>query len=952
MNPLKRLSEQGQSVWLDYIRRSLVTGGDLRRLINEDGLTGLTSNPSIFEKAIAGSDDYASSIQKLGADSGMDEKDLYERLAIEDIRLATDELLEVYQRTGGGDGFVSLEVSPHLAADTRGTVREARRLWKAIDRQNLMIKVPATPEGILAFEELIAEAINVNVTLLFAREVYDRVAEAYLRGLDRLVENGGDPAGVASVASFFLSRIDTAIDAIAAERLAGSPSEGERKLFRNVLGKVGVANAKLAYQRYREIYSGKPWKELERHGARTQRLLWASTSSKNPKYGDLLYLEQLIGPDTVTTVPPATLAAFREHGRVEPTLERNLEQANDILTSLAQLDIPFQRITGRLLQDGLRLFTISFDKLVGAVGDARGAAHSTTPLRRSTRCLPDDLEEMVINQLEDWHRNGKARRLWSRDASLWTGADEGNWLDWLGITEDQATQQDRFSEISREGKEAGFSHILLMGMGGSSLCPEVLARTFRSPTGYPELLVLDSTDPAQVKSFEKRLDPGKTLFVVSSKSGNTLEPNIFFQYFFERVRERVGPEKAGRHFIAITDPGSRLQELAESHRFRRVFLGVPGIGGRYSALSDFGMVPAALAGFEVGELLDRAEAMVEACAGCVPAKENPGVVLGVVLGVLGREGRDKVSVVASPPIAAIGAWLEQLLAESTGKQGRGLIPVDGEIPGPPEVYGTDRLFVYLRLNSSADPEQDEAVQRLQEAGQPVVKIALNDPADVAGEFFRWEFATAVAGSILGVHPFDQPDVEASKIATRKLTEAYETSGGFPTEIPLAEADGIRLFTDEQNGASLKKAAGGSASLPDLLGAHLARIRPGDYFALLAYLERSPAHDEPLQTIRHRVRDSRRVATCLGYGPRFLHSTGQAYKGGPNTGLFLQITCDDSLDLKIPGRNYTFGAVKEAQARGDFQVLAERRRRVVRIHLGGEVRAGLDRLRQWFEMILK
>jgi len=540
-----------------------------------------------------------------------------------------------------------------------------------------------------------------------------------------------------------------------------------------------------------------------------------------------------------------------------------------------------------------------------------------------TLTLPPDLEKQVRRTLEEWTAGGKVRRLWARDATLWTGADEADWLGWLGIVEDQPGRIDQLRRVAEDVKRERFTHALLLGLGGSSLCPELLKETFGRVDGFPELFVLDSTDPAQIRALERKVDLAKTLFIVASKSGSTLEPNIFKQYFFERVRQIVGAERAGSRFVAITDPGSRLQQVAEADRFRQVFFGVPSIGGRYSALSDFGMVPAAVMGLDVARLLGRAKEMADACGGNVPAEKNPGAVLGVVLGVLATLGRDKVTLVVSPAIYDLGAWLEQLLAESTGKEGKGLIPVDREPLGPPEVYGADRLFVYLRLASAPDARQDLAVIALERAGQPLVRITVDGPYDLGAELFRWEFATAVAGSVLGVNAFDQPDVEASKVATRRLTEEYERTGTLPPESPTRVSE---------------------ANLTATLRAHLRTLTPGDYFAILAYLEMNAAHEATLQGIRRAVRDRYRVATCLGFGPRFLHSTGQAYKGGPNTGVFLQITCEDAADLAVPGQAYTFGVVKAAQARGDLAVLAERGRRALRVHLDTDAPGGLQMLR--------
>jgi transaldolase/glucose-6-phosphate isomerase len=566
-----------------------------------------------------------------------------------------------------------------------------------------------------------------------------------------------------------------------------------------------------------------------------------------------------------------------------------------------------------------------------------------TTMDPQTYDLAEPLAAAVRASLARWEAGGLVRRLWARDASLWTGNDEAKWLGWLDAVPEQSARVDDLQRFAEEVSAAGFIHALLLGMGGSSLCPEVLARTFGIIPGYPELHVLDSTDPAQVRAVEARVDPARTLFIVSSKSGSTLEPNIFKEHFFARTVQIVGEREAGSRFVAVTDPGSHLQKAAERDGFRRVFFGVPSIGGRFSALSNFGLVPAAVMGLDVRRFLNCAMEMVNSCGAGAAAEENPGVVLGTILGVLAGHGRDKVTLVISPGILDLGAWLEQLLAESTGKDGKALIPVDRERIGPPSAYGDDRLFVYLRLETAPDAAQDAAVEALARAGQPLVRIAVENVYNLGAEFFRWEIATAVAGAILGVNPFDQPDVEASKVATRELTQAYERSGRLPEEAPIFAASGIALFTDDGNASALRGAAGSEASLARYLRAHLERLRPGDYFAVLAYIEMNEEHEQALQVLRHAARDRWHVATCLGFGPRFLHSTGQAYKGGPNSGVFLQITCDDAEDLPIPGRSYSFGIVKAAQARGDLQVLAERGRRVLRVHLPAETGSGLERL---------
>ncbi len=560
-------------------------------------------------------------------------------------------------------------------------------------------------------------------------------------------------------------------------------------------------------------------------------------------------------------------------------------------------------------------------------------------MSRLKSSLPESLAAAIKTTIGDWQSGGKMQRLWHRDAGLWTGDDEANWLGWLDITDEQIARWVELRNLAKEVWSAGFKDVLLLGMGGSSLCPEVLRKTFGKTAGYPDLHVLDSTDPAQVKAFENKIDVAKTLFIVSSKSGTTLEPNIFKQYFFELTAQAVGADKAGTHFIAITDPGSKMQKVAEGDRFRHVFFGRPSIGGRYSALSHFGMVPAAVIGLDTKKFLDRAQEMVRACGPSASVEENPGATLGIILGTAARSGRDKVTIITSPEISDLGAWLEQLLAESTGKVGKGIIPVGREELAAPEVYGKDRVFAYIHTESGADAAQEAKLAALEKAGHPVVRISMADIYDLGAEFFRWEIATAVAGSIIGINAFNQPDVEASKIATRNLTSEYEKTGSLPAEKPVLEDGGIKLFTDEKNAADLAQAAGEDKSLAGYLKAHLGRIGAGDYFALLGFIQMNAEHEKSLQAIRHAVRDKKHVATCLGFGPRFLHSTGQAYKGGPNSGVFLQVTCDDALELPVPEQKYTFGVVKAAQARGDFQVLAERGRRALRVHLH-DVDAGL------------
>jgi transaldolase/glucose-6-phosphate isomerase len=943
MNPLQQVNKYGQSIWLDYIRRNMFSSGELKRLITEDGIVGVTSNPSIFEKAIAGSTDYKDAIQEFSGRDDVDNKAIFESLEAADIQQAADTLRPVYDATKHRDGYVSMEVSPRLAHDGEATLAEARRLWAMVDRPNLLVKVPATAEGIPVIQTLISEGINVNVTLLFATEVYEQVAEAFINGLEMRVANGGEVSNIASVASVFVSRIDTLVDNMIDDRLQDMDDPRQATLLKGIKSKVAIANARLTYQSYKKIYCGKRWQALLDKGAQTQRVLWASTGAKNPALRDTIYMEELIGKDTVNTVPPATMDAFRDHGEPRDSIEDNVQGAHDVMVILEQSGVSMEKATDQLVKDGLRLFVEAFDKLLGAVDEAR---KSDVPvIGGESATLPADLQESVSAAMDDWQKNNKIHALWARDPWLWTGMDEARWLDWLDIARTQVAHIGLLKKVF-EGAKGGFiEHVVLLGMGGSSLAPDVLRNTFGKMEGHPELLILDSTDPAQIAEIEKNIDYVHTKFLVSSKSGSTLEPNIFKEYFFTRATEVLGSAKAaGNIFFAVTDPGSNLECLAGADGFHRVFHGVAGIGGRYSALSNFGMVPAAAMGMDIGKFLDLTMIMVEACSANVPAQENPGVILGTILGAAGNNGRDKITLVASPGISSMGAWLEQLLAESTGKEGKGLIPIDGEALAESGHYGNDRVFAYLRLATAPDAAQDAALEKLAQAGHPVVQIDVPTIDHVGQEFFRWEIATAVAGSILQINAFNQPDVEASKVVTRDLTTEYEKAGSLPAETPMFEADGIALYTDERNANELHKLAGENAGLVDYLKALLNQLGAGDYFAILGYVNRlNPAHDASMQAIRHSIRDKFKVATCLGFGPRFLHSTGQAYKGGPNSGVFLQVTCDDKNDLQVPNHKYSFSVVKAAQARGDFHVLAERQRRALRVHLGEDTEAGFKQL---------
>ena len=938
-NPLEALHAAGQSIWYDNIRRGLLTSGEMQRLIDDDFVTGITANPTIFEKAITGSSDYDFAIEDL-AGSGLTGIQVYERLATADVRTAADMFRPIYERTGGADGFVSIEVSPELAHDTQGSIDEARRFWAEVNRPNVMVKIPGTPEGYGAVEELLAEGMNINITLLFSVEAYDNVVESYLRALERRVAAGQPIDKSASVASFFVSRIDTLVDKMLESKLKDDPSRQE--LFRGLQGQVAVANAKVAYEHFQDAFGGERFAALRAKGARVQRPLWASTSTKNPAYGDVMYVEELIGPDTVDTMPPQTIVAFRDHGKVARTVDADFGHAHAVMHDLQEAGISIEQVTAQVLEEGVKSFSDSFVQLAAGIEEKLAALATGSQRRQSLHLF--DQQAAVDSAVRDLDQAKFVHRAWDHDPTAWTPDENAagsirSRLGWLNVTDQMIEQLPAIQGFADEVRTAGYKHVVVLGMGGSSLGPEVLQHTFGVREGYPELKVLDSTDPRAVRDAASGADPATTLYIVSSKSGTTTEPNDFFAYFWEKV-ERAKGAKAGENFAAITDPGTPLQQLAEQRGFRKCFLNPPDIGGRYSVLSYFGVVPAALMGIDVSGLLARAQRMEQGCVPVVPTDENAGVILGAAMGTLATEGRNKVSFVCSPGIGSFGLWLEQLLAESTGKEGTGLIPVAGEPLGGPEVYGDDRLFVYLRLSQHADAEQDRAFEALEAAKQPQVRISLNDPLDLGQEFFRWEMATATAGSILRINPFDEPNVQESKDNTNRLLAEFDLYHKLAQPKPAVSAIGVALVSGRamENGgpASVTSAGELVAALRIFLGA----VRPGDYVALMAYVNPTDTNTAALQRLRTLIRNRLKVATTAGFGPRFLHSTGQLHKGGPDSGVFIQITGVDGADLAVPGRQYSFQTLIDAQALGDLQSLQQHGRRVIRLDLGRDVAAGL------------
>ncbi|MDE2482479.1 MAG: bifunctional transaldolase/phosoglucose isomerase [bacterium] len=932
-NQLHQLLDAGQSVWLDNLRRSMFASGELKRLIDR-GLRGMTSNPTIFEKAIGTGNDYDEQLRSLLGEEKNAES-LFWDLAISDIQNACDAFRDVYESSGGNDGFVSLEVSPLLAHETQGTIAMAKDLWGRVNRPNLMVKIPGTNEGVPAIEECIYAGLNINVTLIFAIEMYEKTAQAYINGLRRRLAEGKPIDKIRSVNSVFVSRIDSAVDKL----LQAKVDKGETALA-PLLGKAGIANLKLTYQKFNELFSDAHFGDLAKAGGAVQRPLWASTSTKNPSYPDLLYVETVVGPHTVNTMPPNTLDALLDHGSITPdTVENDVQGARDVMSALQTAGISFFEVTHQLQVEGVSSFADSWGALLGAIVYkqkqlADGAERVALSLGANAKHADDALARLGANDF--------LKKLWAKDPSPWTSDAQGaeivkHALGWLDIPQHLLEHIPDLLAFANEIK-AQCDHVVVLGMGGSSLAPDVMGDTFGKLKGWPTLHVLDSTDPTQIQELDERLDLASTLFIVASKSGTTTEPNAFFAYYYDRVAKLVGTDHAGAHFIAVTDPGTHMVEVAKAHRFRRIFENDPNIGGRYSALSFFGMVPAALAGYDVNLLLDRGLGAMHANDKTVAPAKAPGVRFGAAIGGLAVNGRDKLTILTHPDVAAFGAWAEQLIAESTGKLGKGIVPIEGEALGTPADYGNDRVFVYVGANMpDPQPGVAEKLAALEAAGHPVIRLALNDEYDLGEQFYLWEIATAAAGSILGIDAFDQPNVQESKDNTKALLEQYHTNGTMAE--PTANVDGAHFDITFLTGSKRIVASDASAAL----GAIFKQVTASDYVAICAYIARNAEHLSLLDELRLKIRDACRVATTVGFGPRFLHSTGQLHKGGPDTAVMLQITGDEPSDPTIPGMNVGFRTLLAAQALGDWQSLDKRTRRGARIHLHGDIDAALRAL---------
>lgn len=917
MNNIDALHALGQSIWYDNIQRSLLENGQMQDMIHKGEIKGVTSNPSIFHNAIAKTSEYDSALKPL-AWAGLNAEEIFWELAVKDIQQAADLFAPLYERSNRIDGYVSLEVNPLLARDAENTVKEAKRLWQKVNRPNLMIKIPATREGLAAIQKTIAAGINVNVTLIFSLKRYEEVIHAFMAGLEDCLDRGGSIDSIASVASFFISRVDTKVDG----RLKDLLEKGINPAKINPLfGKAAIANARLAYELFKREFASPRFQKLAQKGAQKQRPLWASTSTKNPEYRDVIYVEELIGAETVNTMPPATLTVFADHGKSALTIEKDLPRSEKDLSDLEKLGISMERVTTELEEEGVKAFADAFTSLLKSVEERSDLE------RAGLGSLPGKVKQ----KLKLLEQDRFVERLYTHDPTLWTSDPKGQEeirvrMDWLSAPWDSESLLPDLETLLSDCRKDGFTHALLLGMGGSSLAPEVLRivnglTSFKGQMGL-DLAVLDSTNPEEVLFASSRSPIEKTVFVVASKSGTTGEINAFFHYFWDQVSKFAG-DNAGTHFIAVTDPETKLDKLARERKFRKVFNANPRVGGRNSALTAFGLVPAALLGMNVREFLQKTQSNSQNCQPANSIWSNPGVVLGVIMAEAAATGRDKLTVLTDSNWFAFGNWLEQLVAESSGKDGKGIIPVAVDPAVDVEKLGNDRFFVYLGDDFAAN----DYCRQIKNASHPVLDINVKEPSDLGGQFYIWEVATATACSILTVNSFDQPDVQDAKTRTLNGIAAYKETGKLDFGTPVLSMETGSLYSNQK--LDWKKID----TLPDALHHFISsQLRKHDYIALNAFLPRMPEMEKDLQELRKALVEKYSAAVTLGFGPRFLHSTGQLHKGGPDKGLFIELTAEPKEDIEIPGEGLTFGTLCMAQALGDYQALEARGRRVLRVDL--------------------
>ncbi len=946
--PSIELYKAGQGPWLDTISRKLLRSGTLKAYIEESGLLGVTSNPSIFQQSISHGEGYEQDIQKM-VKRGASTVEIYDALTISDIREACDLFLPVFQKTCGEHGFVSLEVLPNLAFNEEATVGEARRLYRLVNRPNVMIKVPATAQGVAAVRRLIGEGINVNVTLIFSQKNYRDVANAYLEGLEALAKKGGDLGKVHSVASVFVSRIDTDIDKQLDAKIATETENSRRMLLTDLKGKSAVANSKMVYLAFKEIFGTNRFQKLKNQGAYVQKPLWASTSCKNPSYPDLIYVETLVGKDTVNTLPQATWEALLAHGEIRPgTVEEDIQDSQAVIAELKNIGIDIHAVCDRLQKDGVKAFVQSFESLMTTLEKKR--EFSMAAPVKTNFLLPQNLEKTFSDTLNQLAKKDVHARWLAKDPTLWSNDAAHqkvilNRLGWVENCEKIRGQLYEIDELQQKLFSAKVRDIVLLGMGGSSLAAEVLSLILKKPSQKVKgalkgirFHLLDTTDPASILKVEKAVRYPSTLFIVGSKSGSTIETRSQYQYFFDRVKKfyKNDENKAAERFVIITDHGSPLETLGCSKTFGGLFLNPQDIGGRYSALSFFGLVPAALLGIDIRQILADAQRFLDAMRSTKDIAKNEGIALGVLLGALAVKGKDKLTFWTSPELASFADWAEQLIAESTGKEGKGITPVAGEPPVGLERYGSDRVFVMLRFKGENEKLWTKRIKDLKAKGFPVLDFVWSDGMNVGGEFLRWEVATSFASVVLKVNPFDEPNVTESKNITSRLLEDVKKKKALPKPGKLLTAKGAVLTPGDKK----------------ILEAFFSKRPKHGFVSLLAYVDRSPATKKVLQGLQRSMAAVLKVPVLSGFGPRYLHSIGQLYKGGPKQGIFVEFFVKDGKDVKIPGEVYGFSQLKQAQAMGDYEAISSKGLPILGVDLGSNLASGFASFQKKMVCFLK
>lgn len=898
----KKFKEIGQSIWLDSISRDMILNNTLSNLIEKYEITGLTSNPTIFENAILNSNTYDESI-KIVSKKFKNLDDIAYSLMIEDIQRACDLLKKIFEKTNKNDGYVSIEIPPTID-ETNSIIDCAIKIWEMVDRENLMIKIPATKNGIKAEEELIKRGINVNMTLIFSPQAYKEVVKSYLSALNWRLENKLD-GNVFSVASFFVSRIDTEINKILTELSTQNQDIEKRNEIIFMRGKAAISVSLITYDIYLKSFFTDEFKKYREAGFKPQKLLWASTSTKDPSLRDTIYMDELCLPNTINTVPQHTIFSFFDHGKINTDdISLRINQAYETYNRLTNYSINWSEIFDKLLNDGIKKFIDSYKNILNSIEKKI----KTLETEIITMQLFNSSIKKIISEIE---KNSFIERLFSKDHTLWKTDPTSakiikNSLGWINLPKEMINKIDEINQFKKEIINEGFKYVVLLGMGGSSLAAEVILNIFGNDKKV-KLFVLDSTNPDWILRLSQKIEITKTLFIVSSKSGTTLETITHFKYFYNLIKKKK--QKPGKNFIAITDNSTPLQEMAKKYGFRKIFINPSDIGGRFSALSYFGLIPASFTSIDIKSFLKKSQEALDE----LKTKNPPSIVLGSFLAASYLNGRDKLTIILPKKLERFGLWIEQLIAESTGKEGKGILPIIDTEVYDISSYSNDRFFVVINLKDFK--ENEEKIEMLIKNGHPVLRIFLNDIYDIGKEFYRWEIATSLAGYMMKINPFDQPDVQFTKDFTKKILSSPKTE--LKADIITKNWD-VYLANIENEERSL-------------IWSIIKNLKENGYIALCSYLDENEKTLNMLTKIKKLLTERLSIPTISVYGPRYLHSIGQLFKGGKNSGVFIILTSKPKKDIKIIGEDLSFTKICMSQAKGDFLAMKEKGRTCVMIY---------------------